>query len=298
MGDVNGTILIVDDEQINLLALMNILKDDYDLKLAKNGEQAISLARKTLPDLILLDVMMPDMDGFEVISKIKKMDETAHIPIIFITGLDSAEDEEKGFLLGAVDYVIKPFKPIVVKARIGTHMRIVRQMQLNEKMGMQDGLTGIANRRYFDMQFAREWNRAIRERIPISFLMMDIDRFKIYNDTYGHLQGDAMIKVVAKAIEHAAKRSADFAARIGGEEFGLILPNTNKDGAIEVAEQIRMKVEALQVPCSTGEITTTTLSIGLSSVVPAENDLCADFINKADKNLYEAKQQGRNRVVS
>lgn len=298
MGESKGTILIVDDEQVNLLSLVKILEDKYDLKLAKNGEQAIAIAQKTLPDLILLDVMMPGMDGFEVISKIKTIDEIAHIPIIFITGLNSAENEEKGFLLGAVDYVTKPFKPIVVKARIGTHMRIIRQLQLNEKMGMQDGLTEIANRRYFDIQLSREWNRAIREKIPISFLAMDIDEFKKYNDTYGHLQGDTMLKAVAKTIERAAKRSSDFTARIGGEEFGLLLPNTAKEGAVVVAEQIRLLVEEMQVPCTTGEITKATLSIGVTCSIPKENELFIDFIEHADKNLYAAKAQGRNRVVS
>lgn len=268
------------------------------MKLAKNGEQAIEIAKKTLPDLILLDVVMPDMDGFEVISRMKEIEEIAHIPIIFITGLDSPESEEKGFLLGAVDYVTKPFMPVVVKARISTHMRIVRQLQINERMGMQDALTDIANRRFFDIQFAREWSRAHRDRTPISFLLFDIDNFKSYNDTYGHLQGDGMIKAIAQVIECAARRAVDFPARIGGEEFGLILPGTNLEGALEIAERIRASVEAVRIPTPTGEITQSTVSIGVVCTIPEDNDTYKDFMDRADKNLYQAKAQGRNRVVS
>ena len=291
------SILVIDDEPTNLIALNRILASEYDIYMAKNGATALKLAMRDKPDLILIDIMLPDQDGFEVLRKLKANDDTRGIPVIFITIKTDDEDEERGFELGAVDYVKKPFRSTIVRARINTHMQIVRQLRKNEKLGMTDPLTDIPNRRCFDERLAIEWKRAIREKKPLSFLMMDLDKFKNYNDTYGHLQGDTLLKVVSRIFVGAARRASDLAARLGGEEFGVLLPDTTLDNALLVAETIRQHIEEAHVPTSDGLTwTSTTISIGAASIVPTLKDSCDDFIAKADEFLYVAKAAGRNRV--
>ncbi|MDR3338344.1 MAG: diguanylate cyclase [Treponema sp.] len=297
--DSKYTILIVDDEKANLTILNQILSEEYEIYMAKSGKAAFKLAVEGKPDLILLDILLPDINGFDVLVNLKENPETRSIPVICITGLDSEKDEEKGFLLGAVDYIKKPFKHTIVKVRVKNHMEIVRQMHVIERLGLIDPLTDIANRRSFDDRIAMEWRRAIREKRPISFFMMDIDKFKNYNDTYGHLQGDALLKAAAKIFTLNARRPADLPARLGGEEFGILLPNTGFEAALLIAESIRADVEALRVPTEDGsEMTGTTISIGVVSVLPGGNDLVKDFISRADENLYAAKETGRNKVCA
>jgi diguanylate cyclase (GGDEF)-like protein len=294
-----NTILIVDDEKINLLALNKILSPEYAISLAKSGKLALRLVEENRPDLILLDVLMPDMNGFEVLAKLKESENTAHIPVIFITGLDGEQNEEKGLLLGAADYIKKPFKDTIVKARVNTHMQIVRQMYAIEKLGNTDPLTELPNRRAFGEHMEAEWKRAVREKTPVAFLMMDIDKFKAYNDAYGHPQGDTLLKAAAKIFMSAARRPGDFAARLGGEEFGLLLPNTDLENALIVAERVRSGMEAARIPTADGNnMTTATISIGVMSFIPKLKDTIEDFINQADKNLYTAKETGRNRVYA
>jgi diguanylate cyclase (GGDEF)-like protein len=196
-----------------------------------------------------------------------------------------------------VDYITKPFKNHIVQARVRTHIQIVRQMRTIEQLGLIDPLTGIANRRSFDDRIALEWRRAHREHKPLSCMMMDVDKFKVYNDTYGHPQGDTLLKELAKIFTAAAKRAADLACRLGGEEFGVLLPETDLDSAVKTAEKIRVSVEALRVPAKDG-ITQATISIGVVSMIPDDNMKAAEFIAKADKRLYAAKAGGRNRVCS
>jgi diguanylate cyclase (GGDEF)-like protein len=295
--DGNNGILIIDDETSNLMVLNSLLSPDYTIFTAKNGSEGIDRARTAQPDLILLDIVMPGMSGFEVLKTLKASEETGHIPVIIITGLDSEEDEERGFLLGAVDYIGKPFKNAIVKARVKTHMQIVRQIRTIERIGMVDSLTDIPNRRCFDERFALEWKRALREGRPLAFLMIDLDKFKSYNDTYGHPQGDALLRTVGKILAGAAKRPADLAARLGGEEFGLLLPDTRAAAAGEIAERIRAAVEAARIPTADGKtLTQTTVSIGLFALVPTDKMSPESFIAEADKNLYLAKESGRNRV--
>ena len=291
------TILITDDEKFNLDVLGNILSPFYNLLISRNGTRALELAKQNAPDLILLDVMMPDMTGFEVISKLKESEDTANIPVIFITGLTDPADEEKGFFLGAVDYITKPFVKAIVKARVNTHIKIIDQMRTIERLGLIDPLTKVSNRRGFENRFNAEWGRAIREQSPISFMLMDIDKFKNYNDTYGHHQGDVALKTFAEIASQTINRSTDFVARWGGEEFVILLPNTNTDGASEIAENVRKNVEATTVPTEDGAITRMTVSIGVNTVIPNADTSAADFMSKADKALYEAKESGRNRVV-
>jgi diguanylate cyclase (GGDEF)-like protein len=288
-------ILVIDDEKSNLMVLNGILSPDYTVFTAKSGKEGLNRAMADQPDLILLDIIMPEMNGFEVLKALKGSEETRRIPVIIITGLDNEDDEERGFSLGAVDYIGKPFKNAIVKARVKTHMQIVRQIRTIERIGLVDGLTDIPNRRCFDDRLALEWRRALREGRPLSFLMTDLDKFKSYNDTYGHPQGDALLRTVAKILSAAAKRPADLAARLGGEEFGLLLPETGAEAAREIAERIRASVEAARVPAG-NILTQTTMSIGFVSLVPAEQMTPEAFVAAADKNLYTAKESGRNQV--
>ena len=290
------TILIADDEKFNLDILASILSPLYNILVARNGTRALELAKQNAPDLILLDIIMPDMNGFEVITKLKETDRTVRIPVIFITGLTDPADEEQGFFLGAVDYITKPFNKAIVKARVNTHIQIIDQMRTIEQLGLMDTLTKVANRRGFDNRFEAEWGRSMREGTPLSFMIMDIDKFKVYNDTYGHHQGDNALKTFADVASHTSTRANDFFARWGGEEFVMLLPNTDIYGAAEVAEKLRSNIEEMTIPTEDGDITKVTVSIGVKSIIPKANTSLTDFQAKTDQALYRAKESGRNRV--
>jgi len=291
------TILITDDAKANLEILSGILSPVYNILLSKSGPRALELAKQHKPDLILLDVLMPEMSGFEVIVKLKESDVTDKIPVIFITGLTGTEDEEKGFFLGAVDYITKPFNKSIVKARVNTHIKIVDQMRTIERIGLIDPLTKISNRRGFENRLNAEWRRASRDKMPISIMVMDIDKFKNYNDTYGHQQGDVALKTFADTAAKTLLRPVDFPARWGGEEFVILLPETDIEGAEEVAERVRENVEAAVILTEDGTETRITVSIGVSCVIPNADSTIKDFIEKADQAVYKAKETGRNKVV-
>ena len=295
MTDKNS-ILIVDDEKSNLMYLYNLLGADFSLFTAKDGREAIKKAEDILPDLILLDILMPGMDGYEALAKLKASEITREIPVIIITGLDSREDEEKGLSLNAADYITKPFSAAIVRLRVNNQMRIINQVRAIERLSMMDQLTGLANRRSFDQRLDAEWRRAVREAYPLSIMMIDVDKFKIYNDTYGHQQGDVVLRTVGQILLRTVKRSADFAARWGGEEFAVLLPGTDANGAWVVAEHIRSDVESVMIPCLDGTVTQVTVSIGQNTQIPMIEDAVHDFISKADRALYTAKETGRNRV--
>ena len=289
-------LLIVDDENTNILTLTHILDADYTVLAVKSGENAIKVAEKQQPDLILLDIVMPDMNGHAVAGALKSLEKTRDIPIIFVTGLNNTADEELGLSLGAVDYISKPFSEGIVKLRVQNQIRMLEQLRLIEKMSYYDQLTSIPNRRAFDDRITMEWNRTTRENKPISILVADVDNFKAYNDTYGHQQGDAALRTVAQTLSGAINRSTDFTARWGGEEFIMLLPNTDLDGALHIADKIRLNVSNTDIPCSDGSETRVTLSIGVNSVFPVQGSSYDEFISLADKALYSAKESGRNRV--
>jgi diguanylate cyclase (GGDEF)-like protein len=301
-GNDKCRILVIDDEKTNLMVLNQLLSTDYTVLTAKSGAEGLDRVARERPDLILLDIVMPGMNGFEVLKTLKDSPETRSIPVIIITGLDNEMDEEKGLQLGAVDYISKPFKNAIVIVRVRTHIQIVQHIRMIERLGLVDPLTNIPNRRCFDDRLAVEWRRAIREKKPISFMMMDVDKFKTYNDTYGHPQGDTLLRTIAQIFNSAARRPVDLAARLGGEEFGVLLPDTALEGALEVAEEIRSRVEAARIPTASGGggniITTVTISIGVTTQTPGEGAAAEDFISQADANLYIAKETGRNRVCS
>jgi len=296
--DKKNSLLIVDDEHTNLKVLAHILGDEYTIYTAANGASAIEKAKEYMPDLILLDILMPEMNGYEALSIIKKTDEIKKTPIIFITGLDSDEDQEKGLSLEASDYITKPLNAKIVKLRVRNQIQIINQMRTIERLSRIDQLTDIPNRRSFDERLQMEWKRAIREKTPISLIMIDIDNFKRINDTYGHPQGDIVLQTIAKILPQSFRRPGDIASRWGGEEFTVLLPNTTLSGALEVAEKIRECVENENIPCDDNTTIKVTISIGVNSIVPDRDSHTKDLITDADKALYLAKGSGKNRVCA
>ncbi|MCL2808676.1 MAG: diguanylate cyclase [Treponema sp.] len=297
MSVKENSLLIVDDESANLKVLTSILDKDYVIYTAKNGIDAIAKAKELKPDIILLDIIMPEMDGFQTLSELKRTDELNKTPVIFITGLCSDEDEEKGLSLDAADYITKPFSPIVVKLRVRNQMQIVTQLRTIEHLSLVDQLTNLPNRRSLDERLKMEWKQAIREQTHISMLMMDLDKFKNINDDCGHLQGDIVLQKTAEIFRNNLKRPGDFVARWGGEEFVAILPNTSQEGAIEIAEKIRIEVENTLIPSIDNSRIKITISVGVNSIIPTQNCSVNAFISNADKALYAAKDAGRNKVV-
>jgi diguanylate cyclase (GGDEF)-like protein len=291
-----NTLLIVDDDNSSLMMLSHILEKEYTIRVASDGVSAIRIAEKYVPDLILLDIIMPEMDGYQVFNELYHSEKTSHVPVIFITGLNKNNDEKKGLELGAVDYISKPFDDTIVKLRVHHQIRIVNQLRTIEHLSMMDQLTGIANRRNFDNRLRAEWGRAMRENIPISLLIMDVDHFKDYNDTHGHQQGDKALCLIADILTNTLKRTSDFAARWGGEEFAVLLPHTDSAGGVAIGEQIRKNIEKAELPCENGDITRLAVSIGVNAHVPTTDCSIGDFFSGADRALYKAKNSGRNRV--
>ncbi|WP_320172044.1 diguanylate cyclase domain-containing protein [Maridesulfovibrio sp.] len=296
--DDKSKILIVDDERLNLNILSDLLRPDYKVVLAKNGAQAMDrINHEPPPDLILLDVLMPDIDGYEVMRRIKESEQTKNIPVIFITALNSKQDEARGLERGAVDYIRKPFHPPIVKARIKNHLTIARQRKLLEGLANLDGLTEMPNRRSFEMALEKEWRRCQRAGEVLSLVMLDVDCFKQYNDNYGHTSGDDVLRKVARVLLKEAKRPADIAARYGGEEFVIMLPETNAAGGRYISERIRSMIEALDIPhehSSVNRVLTT--SLGGVTLLPSSASDPQDLTVAADSMLYEAKHRGRNQV--
>jgi diguanylate cyclase (GGDEF)-like protein len=297
--DARAKILIVDDEKINIDVLVGLLKRKYRTAAAKSGEQALRrLETPPLPDLILLDVMMPGMDGYEACRIVKSNPQTRDIPIIFITARIEEQDEVRGFQAGAVDYITKPFSPLTVLARVKTHIELKRRGDMLERMAGLDGLTGIPNRRRFDQVLADEGRRSRRYENPISVIMSDIDYFKRFNDHYGHIEGDACLRAVAEAIAGSLGRPEDLAARYGGEEFACILPESTNEGAMAVARRIMEKVRGLNLAHAASDAADhATLSIGAATCVPSDHEGPLSLVAAADKALYKAKEEGRNCVM-
>jgi len=292
-------ILIIEDSKLNQEVLRRILHNDYTLDFVGDGAEALEKIKAESTDLILLDLILPGMNGFEVLSELRKCESTRSIPVIIITGRTDPEEEVKGLQLGATDYITKPFHEVVVKARVETQIRLLKQMRIIENFGFIDTLTNIPNRRQFDQLMVREWNRAKREKTPFSIMMIDVDHFKMYNDTHGHQQGDVALQTVASTITASLKRSTDIAARWGGEEFAVLLQNTLLDGAMQVAEDIRKNIEMTEIPGTDKEADyNVTISIGVATMSPDNNTSIPDLILKADMALYKAKDTGRNRVYA
>ena len=292
-------ILVVDDAPANLRLLVGGLGDVYELRVAKSGPDALALLEGWTPDLILLDVMMPDMDGHEVCRRLKADPRRKDIPVIFVTGRDEESDELEGLDAGAVDYIAKPFSLPIVKARVGTHLELKRYRDLLENHAFVDALTGIPNRRRFDEVITQAWAMASRQQCPLSVFLLDVDHFKLFNDHYGHQAGDACLAQVGRTLAQSITRASDLVARYGGEEFIAVLPGTPLEGALEMAETLRKAVEALALPhAHSSAAAHVTVSLGVASGIPSSGTDPKELIEKADQALYRAKQGGRNRVGS
>lgn len=292
------TVLIIDDDPIVVDIMETVFDGDLRILTARNGRDGIAMACAENPDLILLDVRMPDMDGYETCRQLKSMAETTDIPVIFLTARVETEDEFKGLELGAIDYIAKPIVPQIVRARIQNHLTLKRQRDQLANMSMIDGLTGIANRRRFDDHIEQELRRASRNKAPLSLLLMDIDDFKAYNDTYGHARGDDCLRTVAQEIRNFLRRPSDLVARYGGEEFAVVLPDTPPEAAAMLAEKIRIGIEKLNIPHKSARAADhVTVSIGAGLCRPDEPLTKAQLIEAADKQLYASKRAGRNRVT-
>lgn len=291
------TLLIVDDEKQNRLLLTELFGTTYKIIQAKNGVQALEKARQHRPDLILLDVLMPEMDGMGVLRELKRDDATRLIPVIFITALDSATDEANGLNLGAVDYISKPFHPPTVRVRVRNQLQLLHQRRLLEQLASLDGLTGIPNRRQFDATLLKEWHRCQRNQQPLSLIVADVDFFKKYNDALGHAAGDRVLQEVAATLRQAARRPGDLVARYGGEEFVLLLPETDATSAQALAEGLQQLLHSKAFAHPNSSLgPCLTMSMGGNTTVPSTTALDPEFFALADAALYRAKHQGRNQV--
>ncbi|GAC1313316.1 MAG: diguanylate cyclase [Vulcanimicrobiaceae bacterium] len=294
-----GTILVVDDEIGNIEVLAGVLEAEYDVAFATSGAQALDFVGNGKPDLVLLDVVMPDMDGYEVFRRLKEDPSNADLPVIFITGLTDSADETRGLELGAVDYVTKPFTAAVVRARVRNHVELKRARDKILRLARTDGLTGVANRRQFDDVLEVEYKRHVRSKASLSLILLDLDYFKAFNDAYGHVAGDECLRAIANALASNMRRPADVAARYGGEEFACVLPETDLDGARSVAERIRDDIERLDIPHRGSRASDrVTTSIGIVSTDCIATTSPVDVVTAADANLYRAKATGRDRIVA
>jgi diguanylate cyclase (GGDEF)-like protein len=287
-------VLIVDDRPANVRALAEALGNDYQLLVAGSATLALELAPTA--DLVLLDVRMPDMDGLEVCRRLKADEATKRIPVIFVTGLEQTEDETQGFDAGAVDYIVKPIQPAVVRARVRTHLELKAARDLLERMATQDALTGIANRRRFDEAAREEWRRSMRFSQILTLAFADIDHFKAFNDRHGHGGGDACLRLVAEALQRLCRRPGELVARYGGEEFVFLLPDVDLEGARRFVARVLESVSGVEVEglARPGEVS---VSVGAVTLIPSPLNSLEEALRDADQGLYKAKESGRARGV-
>lgn len=290
-------ILIVDDSKLYAAQLRSILEDVYDITVAYTAEDGLNYARTGGFSLVLLDVVMPEMDGFMLLKMLQEEVVTQSVPVILITSLSDIENEQYGFTLGAVDYITKPFHPLIVKARVTTHIKLYNYRRQVEHQSKTDQLTGVPNRRQHDEHSHVKWKEAVRLQVPFSVCMFDIDHFKAFNDTFGHPAGDKVIISVAKTVSAYLKRSTDFFGRYGGEEFVAFMLGGSAEKNYKHLKRIRKALEDLHIPHAPSAGEWVTVSIGGVTVMPREEDTYASCLKMADKMLYEAKNNGRNRVV-
>jgi diguanylate cyclase (GGDEF)-like protein len=292
---MNGRILVVDDAMENIRILHAALQDEHEVMFALDGPRALELARTQQPDLILLDALMPGMDGYALCQELLAAPETTDIPVIFVTALNLPEDETRALGAGAADFISKPVNAAVVRARVRTQLTVKRQRDALRALILLDALTGVANRRAFDERLAAEWRRCGRSHLPVALALVDIDHFKLYNDHYGHQAGDNTLIQVASAMRRAAARAQDLVARYGGEEFAILLPQLDARGATGVARRLMAELEQTAIPhAASPTAPQLTVSMGIACMTPGEHSMPADLIQVADALLYKAKAEGRN----
>ncbi len=290
-------ILVIDDSAVQAEFLCSILRDNYEVTTCHTAAEGLQAAKEGNFSLILLDVIMPDMDGFMLLRELKGTTLTQHIPVILLTSLADIQYEERGLLLGAVDYVAKPFSPVIIKARVNTHIQLYQYQTHFKQQAMVDDLTGVANRRRYEGESAAKWQEALRFGIPFSICMFDIDKFKMYNDTFGHPAGDQVIASVAKTASSYFRRATDLFARYGGEEFVAVFMGSDGKSAYDFMRTIRQAVEDLRIPHNASVSPWVTISIGGVTLIPKAGDSYDTYLKIADTMLYDAKRMGRNRVV-
>ncbi len=290
-------ILIVDDSRVQAAQLRSILVDEYDITIASTAEDGLHLANVGNFSLILLDVVMPGMDGFTLLKLLQEEIIVQSVPVILITSLTDEESEQRGLMLGAVDYITKPFRPGIVKARVDTHIKLYKYRKQVEYQSRTDQLTGIANRWQHDRYSLIKWKEAVRLQVPFSVCMFDIDHFKAFNDTFGHPAGDRVIATVAKIISSHLQRTTDFVARYGGEEFVAFLVGDSPEKAFAHLKKIRQAVEDRHIPHAPSVSEWVTISIGGVTMIPQAEGSYQAALKTADAMLYNAKEEGRNRVV-
>jgi len=317
--DYKIKVLLIDDQVMIAEVIRRALADeDIEFHYCQDPTRALEMAEELRPTLILQDLVMPELDGLTMVKYYRANPVTRRVPIIVLSTKEEAEIKSKAFALGANDYLVKLPDNIELIARIRYHsqayinqkqrdeafkalresqQRLAETNKILQKLSAQDGLTGIANRRQFDRLLEKEWKRAIRHASSISLIMVDIDFFKLFNDTYGHQGGDDCLRQVASILEDSVYRETDMVARYGGEEFVILLPETGKQGALRVAETVRSQVEARRIPHEKSSVADfLTVSVGVATTVPERDSEPAALVEAADQALYEAKNQGRNQV--
>ncbi len=299
MFDTMGSILIIDDESVITDLLKEILEEDYTVESTTSSVDGLARVRAKLPDVILLDINMPEINGYELCRLLKSDSETRNIPIIFITALSTPENETLGLETGAADYIVKPINPSIVMARVKNQMEVKKQRDYLEQLSSIDSMTGVYNRRYFDECLDREWRRCQRSQSALSLVLMDIDYFKAYNDRYGHVAGDDCLKVVAGKLQQVPQRGGDVLARFGGEEFVAILPDTPYEFVQFMAEKFRRAVEEAAIAHVSSKVSdVVTVCVGGATVKPDNKFSPLELLQLADKMLYKAKSEGRNRTYT
>ncbi len=295
--DAPPRLLLVDDQPVNIQVLYQAFAADHQVYMAASGAQALALCAKQQPDLVLLDVEMPDMDGYEVCRRLKADPATRDIPVIFVTAHSDEAAEALGLDVGAVDFISKPINPKIVRARVKTHLTLKSQSDLLRQWVYIDGLTGARNRRYFDGRLAEEWGRAQRNKTPLSVVLLDVDYFKRYNDHYGHQAGDECLRTIATTLKVNLTRPGDMVARYGGEEFVCLLPHTDLDGALHIAGLLCSKVFDQQLPhADSSAAPVVTVSLGACSLPAGGRATALELVKGADTQLYLAKANGRNQA--
>lgn len=291
--NVRRRLLIVDDQTVNVRVMAEALTDLYDLSFATSGAAALEIAGAGGIDLVLLDVVMPGLDGFETCRRLRADPRTTGIPVVFVTANEATEDEARGFDAGAVDYITKPIRPPVVRARVRTHLELKEARDLLERLASLDPLTGIPNRRRFDGALQAEWRRAVRTGRPLSLALVDVDWFKAFNDTYGHARGDECLRSVARGLADSTRRPADLVARFGGEEFAVLAPDTDAEGMCRLLEALLARVGELAIPHAGSPAGRLSVSVGGVTVAAGADDGAGGALEAADRLLYEVKADGR-----
>ena len=295
---MKNRILIIEDSLSFSAYLCDLLSDVYEVIPSYRADEGLRKAVELSPQIILLDLVLPDSDGYDVLRRIKGSESAKDIPVIFISAVGEIKDQTKGLELGAADYIVKPINPDIVRAKIKNHIEIKQNFDRLENISLKDPLTLIGNRRLFDERIDSEWRRAKRDGFSLGLFMIDIDYFKNYNDSLGHIEGDKCLKSIAGAIEKSLKRGGDIVVRYGGEEFAAILPGINYEASQKVASRIFDNISCMNINHPDSPISEyVTVSIGGAVSIPCAEEDMSGLVKKADSALYAAKNSGRNKYI-